>query len=160
MVALIDKPSYRCTMTKSPVLFAVSVLLGGCHHQATYVGGCGPLPANWITPHQGRGVWSMLNVISVASNGTKSWNGRKVSEATLASYLKQTRTLNPLPVTQIKFEPGVNCETVSRLRQLMSETLDCSYGKCAEGRGRWWEIGDVGPPFIAYEPHPNAPQDQ
>lgn len=159
-MALLGEPSYGCTMTKSLILFAVAMLASGCRHQATYVEGCGSLPANWITPHQGRGVMSMLNVISVGSNGMKSWNGIKVSEAVIASYLQQTRALNPLPVTQIKFEPGVDCGTVSRLRQLMSETLDCSYGKCAEGSGRGWTIGDVGPPFVAYDPQSELPQDQ
>jgi hypothetical protein len=147
-------------MTRSLFLLAATILLGGCHHQRTYVEGCGPLPANWRTPRQGLSVMSILNVISVASNGTRSWNGVKVSDAVIASYLTQTRAMNPLPVTQIKFELGVGCETVYRLRRLMSERLDFSYGKCAEGRGRWWKIGDVGPPFVAYDPHPNLPQDQ
>lgn len=146
-------------MMRISILLAVSVLLSGCHHQANYIDGCGTLPANWITPRHGRGVLSVLSVISVASDGTIRWNGVKVSEALLGSYLKQLGTMNPLPVTQVKFEPDVHCVTVVRLRQLMSETLDCSYGKCAEGRGRWWEIGDV-PPFPTYDPHPELPQDQ
>ncbi|MES2754452.1 MAG: hypothetical protein V4659_07285 [Pseudomonadota bacterium] len=103
---------------------------------------------------------SILNVISVTSNGSMTWNGVDVSEAEIGTYLEQTRALTPSPVTHIKFEPGVACGTVLRLRQLMSDTLDCSFGKCAEGRGRWWEIGDVGPPFVAYDPNPNLPQDQ
>lgn len=102
----------------------------------------------------------MLTVISVASDNNISGNGEKISEAALVSYLKQTKTVTPTPVTQIKFEKNVDCETVARLRQLISKTLDCSYGACAEGRGRWWRIGDVGPPFVTYDPHPNLPQDQ
>ena len=147
-------------MKRSAFFLSVALLLGGCHRQTTYGDGCGVLPANWITPRHGRSIMSGLSVISVASDGTISWNGVKVSEATLASYLKQSRALNPLPVTQIKFQPGVDCDTVARLRRLMSETLDCSYGRCAEGSGRWWQTGDVGPPFVTYDPHPNLPQDQ
>ena len=147
-------------MTRTGVLLAGAFVLGGCHNQATYAEGCGALPANWITPRQGRGVMSLLNVVSVYSNGTISWNRAKVSEATLTSYLKQVRTLNPLPVTQIKFESDVDCGTVVRVRRLMLETLDCRYGACAEGRGRWWLVGDVGPPFEAYDPQPNLPQEQ
>ena len=160
LLAPIGETSYGWTMKKSPFLLAAAILLAsGCHHQATYVEGCGPPPANWITPRQGRGVMSMLNVISVASNGTMSWNGVKVSEGVIGSYLKQTRALDPLPVTHIKFGSGVDCGTVSRLRQLMSETLDYGFGACAEGRGRWWEKSDAGPPFVTYDPHPNLPQD-
>ena len=144
-------------MKQSVLFLGVVILLGGCRHQATYAHGCGPLPAKWVTPRHGRGVMSILSVISVASNGSISWNGTEVSDSTLASYLKKTAAMNPMPVTQIKFEPGVDCETVARLRRLISETLDCDFGSCAEGRGRWWEIGDVGPPFKAYDPHPNLP---
>jgi hypothetical protein len=136
------------------------MLLAGCSHQATYAGGCGTMPSNWITPRHGRSVLSLLSVISVASNGAISWNGVKVSEAKLASYLAQAAALHPVPVTQIKFEPGVDCDTVARLRRLMSKTLDCNFGPCAEGSGRWWQIGDVGPPFTTYDPHPGLPQDE
>lgn len=145
-------------MKRSALILGVAMLVGGCRPQTTYVGGCGALPANWITPHDGRGVMSLLSVISVTSKGSISFNEDKVSYAKLVSYLKQTAALNPAPVTQIKFGAGVDCETVVRLRRLMTATLDCNFGKCAEGSGRWWQIGDVGPPFKAYDPHPNLPQ--
>ena len=159
MVALTVEPSYRTKMNKSLFLLA-AILLDGCRHQATYAEGCGQLPANWISPREGRSVWSLLNEITVASDGSISWNKSKISEAKFGSYLNQIKALNPTPVTHIKFEPGVDCGKVSRLRQRMSETLDCTGGQCAEGRGRWWIISDVGPPFSAYDPHPNLPQDQ
>lgn len=103
---------------------------------------------------------SMLTVISVAADKTIIWNGDNISEAALKSHLEDSKTIAPTPVTQIKFAPNVDCDTVARLRQLISTTLDCRYRTCAEGRGRWWEIGDVGPPFVVYDPHPNLPQDQ
>ena len=147
-------------MRRSAFILGVISLLGACRHQSTYADGCGAPPAKWITPRNGRGVMSIVSVISVASNGSISWNRSKVSETKLASYLKATAVMNPVPVTQIKFEPGVDCDKVARLRRLMSETLDCDFGSCAEGKGRWWEIGDVGPPFTAYDPHPILPQNQ
>jgi hypothetical protein len=40
----------------------------------------------------------------------------------------------------------------------MIQTLDCSYGRCAEGSGKWWFIGDVVGPGITNEPYdPDAP---
>ncbi|MEG3150730.1 hypothetical protein U1769_12615 [Sphingomonas sp. ZT3P38] len=147
-------------MKRSVIIAGLMMLLGGCERSRNYAQGCGPPPANWITPRQGKGVLSTLNVISVASNGTVNWNKAKVPEATLVSYLKEVRGMNPVPVTQIQFEPGVGCDRVLYLRRLVSERLDCGYGKCAEGNGRWWEIGDVGPPFVAYDPRPDLPQDQ
>jgi hypothetical protein len=145
---------------RAATLLGIAMLLGGCHREATYAEGCGTMPANWINPRHGRGVMSFLNVISVASDGSILFNENRISEPTLASYLRQVSTMNPLPVTQIKFEPSVDCGKVIRLRKLMSKSLDCSYGKCAEGSGRWWKIGDVGPPFLTYDPHPELPQDR
>ena len=110
------------------------------------------MPKGWITPRHGRGVMSLLSVISVASDGTIFWNGRKVSEEQFSVYLKETTGLTPLPVTQIKFADGVDCGTVERLRRAMVQTLDCGSGKCAEGSGKWWFIGDVVFPGVANEP--------
>ncbi|WP_404367938.1 ExbD/TolR family protein [Sphingomonas sp. MMS24-J45] len=147
-------------MKKIGLLLSVMMFLGGCHHQTTYAEGCGGLPANWITPRDGRGVMSLLSVIVVRADGSLQWNRIRVSDATLKAYLKETATLNPVPVVQIKFAPDVDCNTVARLRQLVSETLDCKFGQCAEGSGKWWRIGDVGPPFEAYDPQPTLLQKQ
>ena len=103
----------------------------------------------------------MLNIISVASDGSLSFNGVESSRAMLAGYLKQTADLNPVPVTQIKFEPTVDCDTVESLRRLMASTLNCQHGKCAEGDGKWWFIGDVvfdGKAPEPYDPDARSPQ--
>jgi hypothetical protein len=147
-------------MKRTSLLLSVMMLLGSCHHQATYAKGCGGLPANWITPRDGRGVMSLLSVITVRADLSLRWNGKSVSDATLKTYLQETATLNPVPVVQIKFAPDVDCDAVARLRRLVSDTLDCKFGQCAEGSGRWWRIGDVGPPFEAYDPQPTSPQEQ
>ncbi|MBS0479767.1 MAG: hypothetical protein JSR79_10780 [Proteobacteria bacterium] len=80
-------------------------------------------------------------------------NGKKVSREGLAAGLKATSELNPLPVMQIKFAPGVDCDTVISLRRLMAQTLDCGFGHCAEGDGKWWRIGDVVFPGTPNEPY-------
>lgn len=141
-------------MKRKAALVLMSMLLAGCDKPRTYAEGCGPLPKGWITPRQGRGVLSLLNVISVRDASLIEWNGKPISEGTLQSYLKVTSGMNPVPVTQIKFAPTSDCETVRRLRALMSSNLDCSYGKCAEGAGKWWLIGDV-----VFPGHPNEPYD-
>ena len=148
-------------MTKNLSFLAAAILLGGCQSRTTYAEGCGSLPENWKTPRQGRSVTSTLDVITVSSNGTIFLNGGKVSMAKVASYLKLTAKQMPAPMTQINFDQDVDCETVARWRNLILNTLDCSLGyTCAEGHGRWWKIGDVGPPFVAYDPRPDLPQDQ
>ncbi|MDX5984540.1 ExbD/TolR family protein [Sphingomonas echinoides] len=147
-------------MNKIGLLLSVMMFLGGCHHQTTYAEGCGRLPANWITPRDGRGVMSLMSVIAVRADGSLQWNGIGVSDATLKDYLKETATLNPVSVVQIKFAPDVDCDEVARLRRLVSDTLDCKFGQCAEGSGKWWRIGDVGPPFKAYDPQPVVPHEQ
>ena len=148
-------------MTKNLFFLAVAILLGGCQTRTTYAEGCGSLPTNWKTPRQGRSVTSTLDVITVSSNGTIFLNGVKVSMAKVASYLKLTAKEDPAPITQIKFDPDVDCDTVARWRALLFNTLDCSRGyTCAEGHGRWWKTGDIGPPFVTYDPRPDLPQDQ
>jgi hypothetical protein len=74
---------------------SLAVLAGGCSHITTYAEGCGALPAGWITPRQGRSVLSMIYVISVAADGSLSWNGDKVSRNEHATSLKQTAGLIP-----------------------------------------------------------------
>ncbi|WEK44316.1 MAG: hypothetical protein P0Y64_05770 [Candidatus Sphingomonas colombiensis] len=77
----------------------------------------------------------------------------------MAANLKQTRELLPIPVTQIKFASGVDCETVRRLRRLMTQSLDCNYARCAEGEGKWWYVGDVGTgPAEPFDPDASGPR--
>jgi hypothetical protein len=146
----------------SVALLGLAALTGGCGHKSTYAEGCGPLPDGWITPRQGRGVLSIVSVISVAADGNLTFNGARLSEPKLGTYLKQSSEMNPMPVTQVKFAPGLDCDTVRRLRRLMVRTLDCRFGYCAEGDGKWWMIGDVivdGPPK-PYDPDaPSPPAD-
>ena len=147
-------------MKRRAALVLMALLLTSCGNHRTYAGGCGPPPKDWITPRQGRGVLSLLNVIAVRDARLIEWNGVAVSETTLRSYLKQVSHMNPVPVTQIKFAPTADCETVRRLRALMSSSLDCSYGKCAEGGGKWRFVGDMvwsGRPPKPYEPDDPAP---
>ena len=146
---------YSQIMKRVIALLSLSLLASGCGHKQNYARGCGPLPRGWITPRQGRGVLSIFNVLSVASNGSLRWNGVKVSKPAVVGYLKIIPQMNPIPITQIKFDPELDCETVKSIRQLMVETLDCSYGRCAEGNGKWWLIGDVvsdGQPNQPYDP--------
>ncbi len=147
-------------MKRRAVLALTSLLLTSCGNHRTYAEGCGPLPKGWVKPRQSRSVLSLLNVISVRDDSLIEWNGKPISEATLQTYLKVTSGMNPVPVTQIKFAPKADCETVRRLRALMSTNLDCTYGKCAEGAEKWWFVGDVvrrGHPPEPYNPDAAAP---
>lgn len=148
-------------MTKNLFLLAVATLLGGCQNRTTYAEGCGSLPANWKTPRQGRSVTSTLDVITVSPNEVIFLNGVKLSMAKVTAALNLIAKEDPAPITQVKFDPDVDCDTVARWRTLMSNTLDCSRGyTCAEGHGRWWKTGDVGPPFVSSDPRPDLPQEQ
>ena len=139
-------------LARNATLAGLMLLAGGCGHKTTYASGCGALPAGWITPRQGRGALTMPNVASVAADGSIVWNGRPISTHELAQYLKDAAKLNPVPVTQVKFAAGLDCDVVSNIRRLIVQTADCDNRKCAEGSGKWWRIGDVGPPFTAYDP--------
>lgn len=141
-------------MKRTAALLAFSLLVVGCGDKGTYANGCGPLPKGWITPRQGRGVLSFFNVLSVSSDGSLLWNGKKVSKPAVAEYFRIIPKMNPTPITQVKFDPALDCETVRSIRQLMAKTLDCSYGRCAEGSGKWWLISDV-----VFDGQPNEPYD-
>jgi len=141
-------------MKPKAALAGMCLLLVSCRNHHTYAEGCGPLPRGWITPRQGRSVLSLFNVISVRDDSLIEWDGKPISEATLQAYLKVTSGMNPVPVTQIKFAPTTDCQTVRRLRGLMSSNLDCTVGKCAEGAGKWWLVGDV-----VWRGHPPEPYD-
>lgn len=146
-------------MRSTAALLGLVILISGCGHRSTYAEGCGPLPKDWITPRQGMSVLSQLSVISVASDGSVLFNGIKTTQPKLAAYLKETGEIAPTPVTQITFAAALDCDTVHNLRQLMATMLDCRYGKCAEGNGKWWLIGDVpnGNPPQAYDPDAPTP---
>jgi len=137
---------------------AMILFLPGCAEEKRYAAGCGPIPDGWITPRQGRGVNSLLNTVSVVGDGSIVWNETVIPEVELFHYLKLTNQLQPTPVTQIKFAPTVECDAVRRLRLLVANNLDCSYGRCAEGSGKWWLIGDVVFEGVQNEPFdPDAP---
>lgn len=138
-------------------MLGIGLAIAGCGPKRTYAQGCGAIPKGWITPRQGRGDMSLLSVTSVKNDGSIWWNGEKVSEAEFLTRLKASTKLAPMPVTQIKFAPGVDCDTVARLRQKMVATLDCQYRMCAEGSGKWWRISDMIWPGVKNEPYDPSP---
>lgn len=143
---------------KRALLIGMLIALGGCHAQKTYSEGCGPPPETWITPRDGRSVLSILYLVTIDADSAIQWSGTPVSEAKFRRFLGIARDLNPAPVIQIKFASKTSCATVIRFRKAMTDSLDCKSARCAEGGGRWWMVGDVGPPFEAYDPHPELPQ--
>jgi hypothetical protein len=145
---------FRCPRASSTwTLLLLAFLLAGCGRKVTYAQGCGPLPANWIKPRDGRDIFSLLDVIRVAADHTKYFNGTKVSEATFRDYLTQSRGLNPKPVTQVIFDPALDCRTVANVREVVSDDFDCDHGHCAERSGEWWIISDVGSGLHRFPEH-------
>lgn len=142
-------------MKREAVFACLVFVLAGCGNQKTYAEGCAAPPEGWITPRQGRGDLSSLNVIDVPQADRIEWNGTPISQSMLDDLLKQTSSLSPLPVTHIRFGSSVDCATVERLRKVVSNNLDCAHGLCAEGAGKWWMRSDVlfdGQPSEPYDP--------
>lgn len=138
---------------KNAFLLSLALWTSGCHTKTTvYGGGCGARPAGWITPRQGHSIWNGVDTVTVAANGTLEFNGTSISKNNLRSNLQLVRGLEPAVIIHAKFDPEVNCETVSEIRHMMSEILDCQHGQCAEGEGHWWLIGDVGRNPQPYDP--------
>ena len=142
-------------MKRAAVLACLALSLASCGNERIYADGCGALPDGWIAPRHGRGELSVLNVIDVPQADRIEWNGKPISQSTLNDVLKQARSLNPLPVTHIRFGSKVDCATVKRLRTMVSNNLDCTHGSCAEGAGRWLMHGDV-----LFDGKPSEPYDR
>ncbi|MCC6940944.1 MAG: hypothetical protein IT551_04960 [Novosphingobium sp.] len=130
-------------MKIAAMFVSLAFLLAGCGNARIYAEGCAAPPDDWMTPRQGRSALSVLNVIDVSQADRIAWNGKPIPQSTFNDLLKHTSSLIPLPVTHIRFGPNVDCATVERLRHMVSNNLDCSYGMCAEGAGKWWMRGDA-----------------
>jgi hypothetical protein len=101
---------------------------------------CGGRLPHWQSPDPGIGELAILQAIIVTRTNAIQWNGRRITMATLDSYLKQERGLNPRPQMVLHVKDGASCETVGIVRSLMEKHLQCSTTHaCGEGRGwrRW-----------------------
>lgn len=125
------------------LLLSLALALNSCGRAPIYAHGCGPLPSHWRTPKQGMSIFGIANVLSVANDQTLKWNGVPITDTTLVTYLKEVKTLFPIPATQVTFANDVDCARVAGIRQMMSRELDCGNATCFEGSGRIWIIGDV-----------------
>jgi hypothetical protein len=75
------------------------------------------------------------NVAVQLSRGTWLWNGREVSKATVVSYLRKTRVMNPVPLNLFAFLPELSCSAKRELQTQFAEASACAGdGKpCLEG---------------------------
>jgi hypothetical protein len=112
-----------------PAVVAVLFATLGCSGSAP--SSCPSVLPGWATPTIGQPVHHVANVVT-AQGGLAHWNGVRTDEKTLSTYLLQTATMDPLPF--VIFDPqGTDCESATRLRDIMDRNYPCRDGACGQG---------------------------
>jgi hypothetical protein len=87
--------------------------------------------------------------VRIDALGAVTWNGVPVTDSKLASYLDQSRPMDPLPFVILSAESTTPCDTVHRVRRLMDERYCHLRWVCGEGSGKsedWDQVMDLPPP--------------
>jgi hypothetical protein len=135
--ALMSPPSHDAPQKVVVALFAVFAL-GACQakHQLC-------LNSNPRWTYNPRGPDQVVDVLVVTQAGKFEWNGETISQQQLVSWLDIKGGMITTPTTLLRHKDGADCSKVAAARTLMSKSLDCASGQCAEGR-EWDAIPDNG----------------
>lgn len=105
---------------------------------ASYPDKCGASPAGWETQSSGYVVTQPINRIHLRVDGTVLWNGSRVRDQDIAKYTALVAQMTPQSFTALAVDPGVDCERVKIVRQIIDAGANCRRrGLCGEGAGRW-----------------------
>ncbi|WP_374945206.1 ExbD/TolR family protein [Sphingomonas sp.] len=78
------------------------------------------LPVNSKNPNNV--IDAQKNKVSIAPDGTVSWNGAPVDEVTLRQYLDQTKTINPEPELHFQPDPQARYESVDKVLAIIKRS--------------------------------------
>ena len=115
--------------------------------------------SGWKTPREGYSVLGVANRIHLKKDGSVAWNGKAVSDSTLAKYGHVVSELIPRAFTILQIDEGAECGRTRVVRNLIDQQAKCqeSAGLCGEGADPWARVSDV-PPFESFYPSNEAPK--
>lgn len=93
--------------------------------------GDAPAPKGWSTPTTGKPAYWTRNIITVRENRLY-WNGVTVDEVTLLRYVRESATLNPLPLLVFDAQLQGN-GYASHIRDMIAKNYPCRAGACFQG---------------------------
>jgi hypothetical protein len=93
---------------------------------------CVPVLPGWTSPQTGKPVSLAANNVTLAGREIR-WNGVRIDERTLASYLRQSAAMNPIPF--VIFDPGTSpdCYFATHVRDILEKAYPCREGMCWQG---------------------------
>lgn len=128
----------------------VSLLLtAGCQDVGTYGKRCSAPLAHWRKQSEGINHHAISAHVRLASNGSITWNGLKVTQSKLSTLLDESRSMNPSPFIILSAEADTACNRVRAIRTLMDARYCSRHWACGEGSRRskdWDPIMDLPPP--------------
>lgn len=92
---------------------------------------CVPVLPVWTEPSSGKLPYVIFNSVNVRGREIR-WNGVRISQQALASYVRQSAALNPIPT--LLFDPDhKDCSFDKRIRRLLDRSFPCRFGACFQG---------------------------
>jgi hypothetical protein len=93
---------------------------------------CAPVLPPSVKATAKQGLQLRPNVVSVRGRELR-WNGAKVSEKQLASYLHRAAKLNPVPPVLVTFDYR-DCTFARHIEAWVKASYPCLHGRCSQGR--------------------------
>ena len=84
------------------------------------------------TPGLGDASHRPVNVISAAEQSTVLWNGTRVTEAQLRTYLGLVKSMPAGNLTVLAADPRADCAFADRIRRMINDVLSCTEESCGE----------------------------
>lgn len=130
-----QRPGQRCLI---PTLITAYLTLAACNPSRQL---CDNSDFQWTAPS--RVIDQSIDVLHLKGNGTISFNGAEIDEIGISEKLHQQGLFYLSPKVVLRHDKDVPCWEVVEMRSLMRRTLECEFGKCAEGEA-WDSVPEGG----------------
>jgi hypothetical protein len=131
-------PFVRPAPHKTIIVLAAIVAFGACRSEQEF---CINSERHWA--YRPLVTEPVVDVVLVTRSGALKWNGKAISQPEFSTWLNLKGRANATPTMLLRHEYGADCSTVAAARALISKSLDCASGQCAEGH-EWDSIPENG----------------
>lgn len=92
---------------------------------------CTPVLPGWTAPSSGKLPYVLWNTVSVRKRQIH-WNGVRISQPTLTSYVRRSAEMSPVPI--LVFDPDYkDCWFDRRIQKVLERSYPCRSGICFQG---------------------------